>query len=341
MALLSLLFASLGCILLYIVVKMAGWRDGRAMRLASAVRLAAARGRTSELEALSHEDGFDPESAVTGVSGGFSALLAACAAGQLEAVKWLLARGASTRAQKADGWKMSSLHLAASATHGGEAIGRLLLAHDPELSSLVDYAGRTAADIAEELGGARAPWLTDDDGEGSHHGITSSPATSLYAQAGNRKLFTRSRLKRDFQGLGTTGTSLPRGHLLWRLVACVWLMAGLWYMTWRAGWTIYARPSGECDSTSFPNVCVLEGNRHFYLGMSCAFYVCELIIFLHGLTLLLECWNVIDRAPRLVLEDTQPRDPDCGATVIAFNELPTVDVFVPTYSEDVASTHSC
>lgn len=109
---------------------------------AGALRLAAANGDLRTLAALAAaEPTFQVDAAVAG----FTALLAASAQGEADAVVWLLHHGADVHATKQDGWLRTALHLAAA--RGSLATAKALLAFGADPAAR-DALGHTPGDAA-------------------------------------------------------------------------------------------------------------------------------------------------------------------------------------------------
>ena len=332
----GLMMALLLSVALYILVKFLGWRSGRAKRRGAALRLAAVRGDMEALEEL----GASPEFEVDHGSFGFTALHAASSAGQAGAVDWLLSRGANTALVKDDEWNMSPAHYAAG--NGHVAVLEVLLGHEPDLRNAQDFAGLTPLQKAEHEGTKGAvKFLTKFDElwaaasiEAKAYPMAVAMEAATFAgdgvapdgaPPGQLADSADELLARGFNGYGTEGTELLPAHWKFRTLLVLWAGTATWYMIWRALFTISAFPTSVC--TIFyplpPECAVSIESPAFYLTLSIVFYICELGLYINGLAILVEAWQPVQRPERDL------------KTMLKEEDFPMVDVFIPTYKEEL------
>ncbi|KAK9793218.1 hypothetical protein WJX73_003952 [Symbiochloris irregularis] len=296
-----LIGASVFCLLFYLIQnrlrKSCKSRKIMHPAAAGAFRLAAARNEIAQMELISRCQNFNVDEGVLG----FTALHAAAAQGQADAICWLVQHGADVKRVKEDDWADTALHYA-SASGRLPAVQALLAAGcDP---SATNFAGSTPADVAARKGkNAVAVYLTN---------VVSGnqPVPSRSELIDNRKfewsykgLHSDPELTaRGHYGIGTAGTVPKFTVPVFRFLAAIQQVAAYLYLTWRALRSL------------------TPGIGYIY---SMTVWVCEFVGITSTLMFLTGLWSQIERPTRF-LDD-----------MLDEATFPHVDVFICVYSEPV------
>ena len=254
---------------------------------AGSLRYAAASGNVAALDFLSKRDRFDVDCSHEG----FTALHAACVCGRTNAVRWLLRHGADVHALKADGWKDTALHYAASKRHS--EVCRLLVAFGADRAK-ENFEGRTPFDLApdmhflnpaEALDGYDMMHIRNDD-------VPAPPSRDCLDWV----------LKRRWDSYGAEGTKPYPQLVLTRIFVIVAGCAGLVYVAWRA-----------CRTTNTSST--------FATVFSVSLLVAELFMMTQFFCSLLLMWQPITREDRKLSDMMSPDAmPSVDIFIVTYSE---------------------